>query len=193
MKQQCLPQRGFTLIELMIAVAVMGVMLALAGPSFEQAINGNRLSSAAGEVVGALQLARSEAVRSNRRVVLCRSDDASACSATNASWVGWIVFVDTDSDGARDANEAVIKSGTIDNNVRLLPSAAIVGLSQSITFRGDGTARNTAGQLVNASLAVCLPTLRPAENVRHVSLAFGSRTAVRRLDAAGSCSAPTDA
>lgn len=188
-----LRERGLTLIELMISLAVLGVTLALAGPSFEQAINGNRLSSAAGEVIGALQLARSEAVRNNRRVVLCRSDDGSACSATNASWAGWIVFVDTDSDGVRDSTEPVVKAGTIANNLKLLPSAAVVGLSQSITFRADGTARNAAGQLVNGSLAVCLPTTRPAENVRHISLAFGSRTAVRRRDAGGSCSAPTDA
>lgn len=193
MKQQCLPQRGLTLIELMIGLAVLGVVLALAAPSFEQSINGNRLSSAAAEMVGALQLARSEAVRNNRRVVVCRSDDGSACSTTNASWNGWIVFVDTDRDGVRDGTEPVVKAGTIENDVRLLPSAAIVGLSQSITFRGDGTARTAAGQLVNGSLAVCLPTTRPAENVRHISLAFGSRTAVRRRDAAGSCSAPTDA
>lgn len=193
MLPKCSPQRGLTLIELMIAIAVLGVTLALAAPSFEQAINGNRLSSAAGETIAALQLARSEAVRHNRRVVLCRSEDGSACSGTNASWPGWIVFVDTDSDGVRDSTEAVIKSATFDNNVRLLPSAAITALSQSITFRADGTARNAAGQLVNGSLAVCLPTLRPAENVRHISLAFGSRTAVRRRDAAGSCSAPTDA
>ena len=194
MKQQLyLHQRGLTLIELMIAVAVLAVMLALAGPSFEQAINGNRLSSASSEVVGALQLARSEAVRNNRRVVLCRSDDGSACSSSNASWPGWIVFVDTDSDGVRDSDEPVIKSGTLENNLRLLPSAAIVGLGHSIVFRGDGTARNAAGQLVNGSLAVCLATVRPAENVRHISLAFGSRTAVRRRDGGGSCSAPTDA
>jgi type IV fimbrial biogenesis protein FimT len=188
-----LRSRGLTLIELMIAVAVVAVLMALAAPSFEQAVNGNRLSSAAAETIAAAQLARSEAIRHNRRVVLCRSEDGSACSATNASWPGWIVFVDTDADGTRDNDEPVVKSGTVDAPLQLLASAAVVGANQRITFRGDGTARTAAGQLFNGSVAVCMATLRPAENVRHISLASGSRTAVRRTNAGGACAAPTDA
>lgn len=187
------PSRGLTLIELMIAVAIVAILMAVAAPSFEQAINGNRLGSAAGEISGALQLARSEAIRSNRRVVLCRSVNGSDCSATSATWDGWIVFVDTDGDGARGGAEPIIKAAVIDAPLQLLSSPALTAAGESFTFRGDGTARNAAGQLMNASLAVCLPTTRPSENVRQISLAFGSRTAARRRNAAGACSAPTDA
>ncbi len=186
-------QRGLTLIELMIAVAVGAILLALAAPSFQQALGKNRLSSAASELTGAVQLARAEAIRNNRRVTLCRSEDGSACSAGSSSWPGWIVFVDTDSDGVRDSNEPVVKAGTFDSPLRALSSASLTSAGERITFRGDGTARAANGQsLMTGTLSVCLAANDPAENVRDVSLAFGSRTAVRRRNAAGACSTPSD-
>ena len=81
-----LRHRGLTLIELTMGVAVAAVLLAIAGPSFQQALNSNRLSSVANELTGAVQLARSEAVRANRRVTLCSSDDGSACSDATSTW-----------------------------------------------------------------------------------------------------------
>lgn len=185
---------GFTLIELMMTVAVAGILLALAGPSFREALLRQQVSNAAGELVAAVQLARSEAIRNNRRVTLCRSADASACDASTSTWAGWIIFVDTDADGVRDATEPVLRGGTIDAPVTLHASANLTALGERITFRGDGTARAADGQtLLAGTLAACVATTRPAENVRDVSLAFGSRTAVRRRDAAGACSAPADA
>ncbi len=185
--------RGLTLIELMIAVAVGAVLLAMAAPSFQQALGKNRLSSAASEVTGAVQLARAEAIRNNRRVTLCRSEDGSACSASSSTWPGWILFVDTDSDGVRDSNEPVIKAGTFDSPLRALSSANLTAAGERITFRGDGTARASNGQsLLTGTLSVCLPASEPADNVRDVSLAFGSRTAVRRRNAAGACNTPGD-
>lgn len=187
------PERGFTLIELMITLAVAAILLKLAAPSFSAALNGNRLSSAAGELAGAVQLARSEAVRANGRVVLCRSTDSSTCSSTDNVWPGWIVFVDSDGDGVRDSAEPVVKSGTFDAPVAVRSSAAVTTLGQAITFRGDGMARASDGRtLLNATLAVCIPTLQPAENLRSVSLASGSRTAVTRTNAVGACATPTD-
>ena len=188
-----LRHRGFTLIELMIALALAGVLMALAAPSFQQSLAGNRLSTAASELAGAVQLARSEAIRTNRRASLCRSTDGSACSGSSSSWPGWIVFVDTDGDGVRDANEPVVKSGTFDGPVQVLSSSNVTALSESITFRGDGIARAANGQtLLTATLAVCLPTLQPAENVREVNIALGGRTAMRRRNATGACATPDD-
>ena len=178
--------RGLTLI-------VGAVLLAMAAPSFQQALGKNRLSSAASEVTGAVQLARAEAIRNNRRVTLCRSEDGSACSASSSTWPGWILFVDTDSDGVRDSNEPVIKAGTFDSPLRALSSANLTAAGERITFRGDGTARASNGQsLLTGTLSVCLPASEPADNVRDVSLAFGSRTAVRRRNAAGACNTPGD-
>ena len=188
-----LQNRGLTLIELMMAMAVAAVLMAIAGPSFQQALNSNRLSSVANELTGAVQLTRAEAVRANRRVTLCSSSDGSACTHTTSTWAGWIMFVDTDGDGSRDNAEPVVKSGTFDAPVVVKSSANITAVNEQITFRGDGTARGSDGQtLLTGTLAVCVATTQPAENVHEVSLAFGSRTAVRRRNGAGACSTPGD-
>jgi type IV fimbrial biogenesis protein FimT len=72
-------------------------------------------------------------------------------------------------------------------------SANITAVNEQITFRGDGTARGSDSQtLLTGTLAVCVATTQPAENVHDVSLAFGSRTAVRRRNGAGVCSTPGD-
>lgn len=188
-----LRQRGLTLIELMMAVAVAGVLLALAGPSFQQALGKNRLSSTASELTGAVQLARAEAIRQNRRVTLCRSVDGSACDSTGSTWPGWIVFVDLDSDGVRDNNEPIVKAGTIAAPVLALSSPSVTAAGERITFRGDGTARGADGQsLLTGIVALCVPVADPAENVRDVSLAFGSRTAIRRRNGGGVCNSPAN-
>ena len=188
-----LPQRGLTLIELMMGVAVAGVLLALAGPSFQQALGKNRLASTASELTGAVQLARAEAIRNNRRVVLCRSVNGNDCDGTASAWPGWIIFVDLDGDGVRENNEPVVKAGTIAAPLVALSSANLTAAGERITFRGDGTARAADGQtLLTGIVAVCMPAATPADNVRDVSLAFGSRTAIRKRNGAGACNAPAN-
>jgi type IV fimbrial biogenesis protein FimT len=188
------PCRGLTLIELMMTIAIAAILLAVAAPSFQQAINANRLGSAANELASAINLARAEAVRQNRRAVLCRSADGSACDGTSSLWRGWIVFVDTDADGVRDAGEPVIISGTFIEQLAVNSSANIAGVNERISFRADGTARGADNvTLLTGTLAVCLATSLPAENVRDLSLAFGSRTAVRRRNGGAACGTPPDA
>lgn len=184
--------QGLTLIELMIAISIGAILIALAAPSFKEALGKNRLSSAASEFTGAVQLARAEAIRNNRRVTLCRSEDGSSCNSTDTVWPGWIVFVDLDGDGVRDNNEPVVKAGTFDGNLRGIPSANITTANQRITFRGDGIARTNGQQLLTGTLALCLATTEPADNVRDVSLAFGSRTVVRKRNGSGACNTPAD-
>jgi type IV fimbrial biogenesis protein FimT len=188
-----LRRRGLTLIELMMAVAVAAILMAIAGPSFREAIDKNRLSSAASELTSAVQLARAEAVRGNRRAILCRSADGSACDASASTWSGWILFIDTNANGTRDVAEPVIKSASFDAPLVVISSPNISALGERITFRGDGTARGADGQsLLTGTLAVCVAASLPAENVRLVSLAFGSRTTVGRLNGGGLCAAPAD-
>lgn len=185
--------RGFTLIEMLIALAVAGILLALAGPNFREAIDANRLTSTANELTAALQLARAEAIRQNRRVVLCRTEDGSSCSAASSTWPGWILFADTDANGVRGAAEPVIKSGVFDASLLVKSSPNISALAERINFRGDGLARAADNQtLLAGTLAVCVAAPKPADNVRDVSLASGSRTRVGRRNGAGACGVPAD-
>ena len=84
--------RGFTLIELMVTLTVMAIVLSLAAPSFASLLASNRISSQTNELIGALNLARSEAVRRGQPVTLLASQ-------SNYS-KGWSVFPDANGDGA---------------------------------------------------------------------------------------------
>lgn len=86
-------QKGFTLIELMVTLTVLGVVLAWAIPSFSTILSNNRLETATNELHGALQLARSEAVKRREGVQLCAlvDGDVDGC-ATDADWSeGWLM------------------------------------------------------------------------------------------------------
>jgi type IV fimbrial biogenesis protein FimT len=81
--------RGFTVIELMMAVVVLAVLLAVAIPSFQGAALGSQLRAQANELLASAYLARSEALKRNAVVTLCASSDGTSCTG---SWhQGWII------------------------------------------------------------------------------------------------------
>jgi type IV fimbrial biogenesis protein FimT len=81
---------GFTLIEMMIAITVMAILLAVAVPSYQDASLGSQLRSMANDLYSSITLARSEAIKRNAVVVLCASADGATCGA--GDWEqGWIV------------------------------------------------------------------------------------------------------
>lgn len=83
--------RGFTLIELMVAVAILAILLGIAVPSFNDAALGSKLGSHANNLVVSASLARSEAIKRNVNVTLCASADGRDC-ATEGDWEqGWVV------------------------------------------------------------------------------------------------------
>ena len=74
---------GFTLIELMVTIAIAAILLGIAIPSFTDTIASNRLTTSANELVTALNLARSESVKRGVRTTLCKSTDGSSCVTTD--------------------------------------------------------------------------------------------------------------
>ena len=89
-------QDGFTLLELLVVLAVAAVLVGYAIPSFQKLVRSNRLATQANSFLTALYTARSEAVRRSTTVTVCASSNQSTCdtAASAASWSeGWIVFV----------------------------------------------------------------------------------------------------
>lgn len=164
--------RGFSLIELMVTLAVLAVLAAMAIPSFTGLVNNNRLTSAANEIVGSLQLARMEAIRRNASVTVCSSADGATCDDTDDPWAGWLTVV--------AGTGEVLRANVVKAPVRITSEAA------SITFRADGLARAAAGGALTANdITVCIPTTRPAQNQRVVELVSGSRVSTTTPDGAG--------
>ena len=99
-------QSGFTLYELMIALAIVGMVLAFGVPNLRQYTMNSRMTTAANDLHSALHLARSEAPRAKTNITVCASSNATAadatCSGKNNWSDGFIVFEDTDGDAERD-------------------------------------------------------------------------------------------
>jgi type IV fimbrial biogenesis protein FimT len=109
--QQCPEQRGFTLLEALLVLLVLGVLLALAVPGMTDLQARYRLQAEAGAFRNSLVLARTEALRRQQRVTLCaRASDAPRCDSQGAWQNGWWVFADDNDNAALDAGEAVIET-----------------------------------------------------------------------------------
>jgi type IV fimbrial biogenesis protein FimT len=116
---QNIDNQGFTILELMVTVAIAGILVSVAMPSFTESIIGNRLTTYNNELVGALNLARSEAIKRNQQVIVAR---------TGATWnLGWRVYVDVDrtagnDDTFNDNGDASLCESTEDCVLRIYPT-----------------------------------------------------------------------
>jgi type IV fimbrial biogenesis protein FimT len=143
-KHRCC-SKAFTLLELMMTVALAAVLMVMAVPSFTWAIRSNRLTAAANELVTALNLARSEAVKRNRPVTIRKS---------GTQWEdGWNIFIDPDGDGQRD--DDMDGDGDVQNDDKALALlrvyAALPGnftlrstpsFVNRVTYQASGTSGN---------------------------------------------------
>ena len=78
--------RGFTLIELMTTIAVLGVVLGIAVPGVRQLALDNRQSTQLNLFSSTLAMARSEAIKQNTRVAVCPSSDRLTCASAGTGW-----------------------------------------------------------------------------------------------------------
>lgn len=95
---------GFTLIELMITIAVFSILVMIAVPSYTHFISSNRAHKTMDAFVGSLVYARNAASKHGQSVTVCASIDGSSCSGVGPWGGGWLVFLDVNSDGMFDAN-----------------------------------------------------------------------------------------
>lgn len=134
--------RGFTLIELMVAIALLAVLLAMGVPSFAALLRQWRLDAAVDSFVGDLRLARSTATRTSRPVVLCVRD-GNTCGTSTDWTAGWLVFSDLNGDNALDTGEPVIAQRSAPAGIAVMTAPANLG------FRSNGTLNG-----INASVTM---------------------------------------
>lgn len=103
--------RGFTVIELLIVMAIAAILLSIGMPSFRDFTRDMRARSTMGMLTSDIQLARSESVKRNQRILFCAraaalSNNCSGAPAADTWMNGWLVCYDGDLDGACDAGTA---------------------------------------------------------------------------------------
>jgi type IV fimbrial biogenesis protein FimT len=86
-------QTGFTIIELMVSLLVLSILFAAAVPSFREFTRNNRVIAAQNDLITAINLARSEALKRSSPVTVCASEDGENCSDDTDWSKGWIVTV----------------------------------------------------------------------------------------------------
>ena len=104
--------QAFTLIELVMTMAIAGILVTIAIPSFNSTLTSSRLTNYANDLVGALNLARSEAVRRGVSVTVRKVDNFSYTNlAAGVHWeTGWDIFTDINNDGKFDLGDALIRT-----------------------------------------------------------------------------------
>jgi type IV fimbrial biogenesis protein FimT len=142
---------GFTLIELLVLMMVLALALGIGVPAFVTMAANNRMSAAANDLLSSIFASRSESLTRNRTVTLCASSNWDAeqpdCGANASLLDGWIVFEDTDNDGAVGSAEPVLQAhGPIDDRIRLQPQTGTDGgATEYVSFRDDGSPQDIPG------------------------------------------------
>ncbi|HVP87624.1 MAG TPA: GspH/FimT family pseudopilin [Casimicrobiaceae bacterium] len=165
---------GFSLVELMIAVAIFALSLRFGMPAYGDWIASRKLANHAEYLVETLNLARSEAVKRGMRVNLCKSRDATQCDP-HAKWEsGWVMFADENRDGQMEATENFIRhEGPPGDGITV---AANGPLKDYVSYTSYGYARMLNGALQMGTFVVC----KSGQNAIHIVLANSGRARLVR-------------
>ncbi len=134
---------GVTLVELMVTLAVVGIVLSFGIPTFSEFFQNNRMTAAANDLVSSMHLARSEALQRRAPVIVCASNNASTanptCNGAADFGAGWVVFADPNANGLLDADEAVISArGALPESIANNSALSGPGTPVYIAFGGNG-------------------------------------------------------
>jgi type IV fimbrial biogenesis protein FimT len=194
--------RGFTLWELLVGLLVAGIVLGMGVPNLLEFRRNNAMASAANDLIGAIMLARAEAVKRQVFVTLCAQDAAFAvptCTPTGAgSNGGYLVWVDesgpvdangapiltdaTDGDAVVDAGEQVLLQRDDPQDITIFAASTAGAQSGYVSFGPNGFRRNVPALGATPSIDIVLFC-----DVRGNVAASGSLSAARviRVDPTG--------
>lgn len=149
-----LVNKGFTMLELMIALSVAAILATIAAPSYQSMIVQSRLSTQSNEFLTALHYTRSEAIKRGIQVTMCKSSSGTGCTSGSNWQDGWIVYSDRGVAGTMDGSDQILrvfpglKGSTMDGGTRF---ANWIGYLSNGSSQGSGS----SGLVGNGTFTLC--------------------------------------
>ncbi|MEP7208791.1 MAG: GspH/FimT family pseudopilin [Casimicrobiaceae bacterium] len=166
---------GFSLVEVLIGLAVLALLTLAAAPSYGRWIAETELANVAQALADAIDVARAEAIKHGGRANVCKSADGAHCATAGGWEAGWLVYLDDNRNGQADPDEFVTR--TQPAAARGITARANAPLANYVSFTALGHARLLSGALQMGTFTVC----RPGYRGHRVVLANSGRVRIERM------------
>lgn len=172
---------GMSLVEVLATLAILSILLTVAVSAFDAMITSSRFATSANLYLTSLHLARSEAIKRNGRVALCKSADGATCTA-NGRWdQGWIVFHDVNNNALADGGEVVLH--VYDALPADLALRGNLPVANYVSYGEFGRTQLTSGAFQAGTLTLCRLSLGAGE-ARRIVISSTGRPRVEQINVA---------
>jgi len=169
---------GFTLLELMITIAILAILLAIGIPSLQALIASSQLTTQTNNLITALNITRSQAIKNNTRATLCTSNDGTTCTLT--PWHdGWLIYIDRNLNSQLDPTETITTIGQTTRNLKI---SGNTNVANRLTYQADGSLFSMVG-----TIRLCIATAALKDNARNIIINHFGRARIARLNLNGAC------
>ncbi len=142
------------MVELTMVAAIAGICSMLVLPSLGQMVRAQRSAGLVHAWLTSLHSARSEAIKRNARVVLCKSSDGEACTSLGGWEQGWILFHDANNNAVREVQELLISSQGAVEGLRFTGNFQV---ARYVSYSATGTAKLVSGAFQSGTFTLCAP------------------------------------